>query len=205
MAHLSYKSPLISLLKDIIANMSTHSFNPSNKSPTSTLALPSLHSTSPPSIPVLNPEYFKPAINNMATLAEGIHTSLFKEMCTNPNLQPPPLSSYTALQAIKELFDISFTLVTNITKGLAVILNKHNQEHFAEKTCLEDCICGMEDKVKHYENTFSILPEGYIENNDHYPSLTIPISNGLFQPAKWIKQLDSGKVAMLAVDNGPNS
>lgn len=63
----------------------------------------------------------------------------------------------------------------------------------------------MEDRIEHFKAMFVHPPKGYIENNDHYPSLTIPISNRLFQPAKWIKQLDSGQVAMLSAQDGLNT
>jgi len=186
--------------------MSTSSINYSNKSPASTPALLSSQASTPPAIQISNAEYFHTTILTAAEPIEGYLPGLLDEMHNNTNFVPPPLSPCTALTALEGSIDkISFTLVSNIAKGLAATINKRNKEHYTKQLHIQDCVHGMEEKIQHYEDTFTIPPEGYIENNDHYPSLTIPIGNGLFQPAKWIKQLNSGRVAMLASDDGSKS
>ena len=41
-------------------------------------------------------------------------------------------------------------------------------------------------------------PDGYVENDDsRAPNLNIPVQDGYFQPAHWVKQLDNGQVAAL--------
>ena len=141
----------------------------------------------------------------MVTTGEEFRNNLFENMRSNPAFQPPPLSPRTALQIVEGPHDVGLTLVANIAKGLAATLERHDQAYSEEKDRLQDCIRGLEDKVEHYEATFVHPPEGYIENNDHYPSLTIPVGHGLFRPAKWIKQLNSGRVAMLSAQDGPNT
>lgn len=185
--------------------MSTYSFDPSNQSSVSTPATSTSCSNTPPSVQIPNPEYFAPAINNMATTGQQAHAALFKNMRTNSTFQPPPLSPHTALQIIEGPYDISFILVTNIAKGLAATVDQHDQMHSAEKQCLKECLRGMGDKIEHYKAMFNYPPDGYIENNNQYPSLTIPIGNRLFRSAKWIKQLNSRRVAMLSTQDRPNT
>jgi len=157
-------------------------------------------------MPIPNPEYFIPNVIVAPTSSETHRATIFEEMHTNPAYQPPPLSPWMILQALTNHPDeIGFIFVANIAKGLAATIEQHDQTHHLEKQQLQDHIRGMEDKIEHYENTFTHPPEGYVENNEHYPSLTIPIGNGLFWPAKWVKQLDSGQVAMLSTQDGPTS
>ena len=182
--------------------MSTYSFDLSNQSSATTPIKPSSHATTPPSVQIPNPEYFAPAV---VTTGEEFRDNLFENMRSNPAFQPPPLSPRTALQIVEGPHDVGLVLVTNIAKGLAATLERCDQAYAEEKDRLQDRIRGLEDKVEHYKATFVHPPEGYVENNDHYPSLTIPVSHGLFRPAKWIKQLDSGRVAMLSAQDGPNT
>jgi hypothetical protein len=111
---------------------------------------------------------------------------------------------------------LSVELTLSLARGLALALEKRTQERTAERAAYEARIASkqatheariqsLEDKVTFYEATFSTPPEGYIENDGHYPSLVIPVGNGSFRPAKWIKQLDSGKVAMFTAEDGPSS
>ena len=53
-------------------------------------------------------------------------------MCTNPTFQPS-LSPHTVLQIIDSPLDVGFTLVTNIAKGLAAMIDQCDQVHLAEE------------------------------------------------------------------------
>jgi len=61
---------------------------------------------------------------------------------------------------------------------------------------LEACLIG-------YINTFSQLPDRYVENS-HLPTFTIPCAGGLSNPAKWVRKLDDGRVAGYTAEDGPH-
>jgi hypothetical protein len=50
---------------------------------------------------------------------------------------------------------------------------------------------GLGERVMGYEQTFERPPEDY-QLNEHYPNIKIPIGNGLWCLAKWIKQGEEG-------------
>jgi len=126
------------------------------------------------------------------------------DMFHNPEWIPQPLSPCTALVALNLIEHPNYTLTTNIARGLAATVKKRLEEHQLEEDHLNSRILGLEDQVEHYEKTFNMPPEGYIENNGYFPSLVIPGPRGLFQPAKWIKKIGQGQVAMLAKGEGPS-
>ena len=60
--------------------------------------------------------------------------------------------------------------------------NCHQQEVAHLQSTLED----LQKQVEFFTNTHEMAPEGYIKNNHHIPTFTIPIpgSNGLSNLAK---------------------
>jgi hypothetical protein len=59
------------------------------------------------------------------------------------------------------------------------------------------CIRELEQTLEGFLPVFD-APDGYVENDDsHAPNLNIPVQDGYFQPAHWVKQLDDGRVAAL--------
>jgi hypothetical protein len=52
----------------------------------------------------------------------------------------------------------------------------------------------LKTKVHHYITTNNIILEGYELNNGHLPTFQIPIDDGYYVPAKWIKLLPDEKV-----------
>ena len=127
-------------------------------------------------------------------------------MLTNPHWVLEPISPNTALVALKlnNQGIPSLTLTANIAKGLAETIKKRNNAYEEEELRLKDCIQGLEDQVLHYEENFNMPLEGYIENQ-YYSDLIIPIGNGIFCPAKWIKLLKEGHIAMYTSDDRPSS
>jgi hypothetical protein len=70
---------------------------------------------------------------------------------------------------------------------------------------LKQQIINLQRKVDNPPSaTNAEAPEGYKENWGQVPNFTIPTEEGLFQPAKYIKQLADGQVAGLGDDCGPN-
>jgi hypothetical protein len=47
-------------------------------------------------------------------------------------------------------------------------------------------------------------PKGYIINDGHIPHFYIPLGDGVFCPAKWVKRLEDGRVAGYHNGQGPN-
>ena len=127
-------------------------------------------------------------------------------MFNDPEWVPQPMSPNTALVALElnEQGIPNFTLTSNIAKGLTETIKRRHNKYEGEELRLKDRIRGLEDCVLHYEENFAMPPEGYIENL-YYPDLVIPIGSGIFCPAKWIKLLEEGHVAIYASDDGPSS
>src|SRR6266436_867156 len=67
----------------------------------------------------------------------------------------------------------------------------------------EETIEFLEAHLVGYIDTFSQLPDGYVENS-RLTTFTIPCGGGLSNPAKWIKKLDDGRVAGYTAEDGPH-
>ncbi len=52
-----------------------------------------------------------------------------------------------------------------------------------------------------YQETFVKAPDGYV-TNDRLPTFTIPLGEGSDVPAKWVKQLDDGRIAGYSEHDG---
>ena len=175
----SFSQSLLQTMSDASANLST------------TLVISAPHS------PVYIPSSLSPL---------PLPIVLQPAMLTNLHWVPEPISPNTALVVLKlnNQGIPSFTLTTNIARGLTETIKTWNDTYEKEELHLKNHIRGLEDCILHYEENFNMPPEGYIKNQ-YYPDLAIPIRNGIFQPAKWIKLLDNGYIAMFASDDGPSS
>jgi len=67
-------------------------------------------------------------------------------------------------------------------------------EHKAAIEKLKENLKFTESCLLDYQETFVKPPDGYVAN-DRLPTFTIPLGEGSDVPAKWIKQLDDGRVA----------
>jgi len=67
-------------------------------------------------------------------------------------------------------------------------------EHKAAIKKLKESLEFAESRLLDYQETFVKAPDGYVAN-DRLPTFTIPLREGSDVPAKWIKQLDDGRVA----------
>src|SRR6266404_5065739 len=68
------------------------------------------------------------------------------------------------------------------------------EEHKAAIEKLEESLEFTESRLLDYQETFVRAPDGYVAN-DRLPTFTIPLGEGSNVPAKWIKQLDDGRIA----------
>jgi hypothetical protein len=69
----------------------------------------------------------------------------------------------------------------------------------------EQRIKDLEKRVGGYEEIFDSIPEGYEENNGRLPNFSIPVAEGMYREAKYIKQLEGGWVAGFTEEDGPHS
>src|SRR6266403_257756 len=66
-------------------------------------------------------------------------------------------------------------------------------EHKAAIDKLEEDLEFTQSWLLDYQETFVKAPDGYVAN-DRLPTFTIPLGEGSDVPAKWIKQLNDGRV-----------
>ena len=100
--------------------------------------------------------------------------------------------------------DLNADILRAITKGLLTTIAQRDAQENIEIRRLKEQIAGLHDRVEHYENIFERAPDGYIENEGRVPHFFIPLGDGVFKPAKWIKKLKDGCVAGFHADQGPN-
>jgi hypothetical protein len=91
--------------------------------------------------------------------------------------------------------DLNANILRAITKGLLATIAQHDAQEASEIHRLNEQIHGLHDCVEHYENIFEQAPDRYIENDGRVPHFYIPLGDGVFKLAKWIKKLEDGKVA----------
>jgi hypothetical protein len=128
-------------------------------------------------------------------------------MLDDPNFIRTPISPHSAaFIAEGDLHHSSTVLLVNIICSLTATIKSREETHKATISSFDDTIARLDEKVKNYEDTFCIPPEGYVENNSHYPTLQICVGKGLYHPTKWIKQLDNYCIAALCnTDVGSSS
>ncbi len=92
-----------------------------------------------------------------------------------------------------------------IINALVETSNSHHQqylrqvrteaaEHKATVDKLEEDLEFAQSHLLDYQETFVKAPDRYVAN-DRLPTFTIPLREGSNIPAKWIKQLDDGRIA----------
>jgi hypothetical protein len=72
------------------------------------------------------------------------------------------------------------------------------------KKTYEDCLHHLKQHVLHYEETFNHAPDGFILNNGQVSNFHIPVGDGLYQEAKWIRLNDNGTVSGYTTEQGLN-
>ena len=108
---------------------------------------------------------------------------------------PAPVSPRTVDSILRNGQDIDAATLQGIAGELVHTIKECELGYHRCQLQYQSRIDELEEKIKHYQDMFEVPPEGYVENNDKIPSFLIPYSNGLFLPAKWVKQLNDGRVA----------
>src|SRR5712672_2585643 len=116
-----------------------------------------------------------------------------------PLLEHPfamPISPQSALVALS-LAEGDENALKSLFQSLITTIQKHTKEVRLTNEAKDAHITELEQTLGGFLPVF-VTPDGYEENDDtHAPNLNIPIQDGYYQPAHWVKQLDDGRVAAL--------
>lgn len=124
------------------------------------------------------------------------------------------MSPHSAAGILQNPEALHATTTTAIANSLLSTCHKRNREYAQDTDEYHRQIQTLEHKVAYLRRDIELgvreppedfvhTPDGYIPNDGQYPGLVVPAGNGLYRPAKWIKQLDDGRVAMLGSAFGP--
>jgi hypothetical protein len=104
--------------------------------------------------------------------------------------------------------------VTNLARGLIRTLKQREREHRAdqeqwsrERNTQGEELEFLRARLVDYRATLPTeeCPDRYVLNRDgRCPGFAIPIQDGMWQPAYWVKQLPDGRVAGLPKEHGPD-
>jgi hypothetical protein len=117
----------------------------------------------------------------------------------------PAVSPCSALAILDSNDDIDPDALRAIAQGLTVTLQQRDAYYTQQRHHNELRIKDLEKRIGGYEEIFDSIPEGYEENNGRLPHLAIPLGNGKFKSAKYIKQLEGGWVVGFTDEDGPHS
>jgi hypothetical protein len=107
-----------------------------------------------------------------------------------------PISPQSALVALS-LADGDEEALKSLSQSLITTIQKHTKEVRQTNDAKDARICELEQTLGGFLPVFE-APDGYVENDDsRAPNLNIPIQDGYYQPAHWVKQLDNGQIAAL--------
>jgi hypothetical protein len=101
------------------------------------------------------------------------------------------LSPQTTLAALDAFSDISVQDIREIARALARTAIDRAEESRRRINSLSEQVQGLGDHLMGYEDTFERASDDF-QLNTNYPNLKIPISDGLWCPAKWIKPGEDG-------------
>ena len=116
----------------------------------------------------------------------------------------PPMSPNTVVTTLAAHPDLNADILRAITKGLLATIAQRDAHENIEIRRLKEQVARLHDRVEHYENIFKRAPDGYIDNEGRVPHFYIPLGNGVFKLARWIKKLEDGRVTGFHADQGPN-
>jgi hypothetical protein len=110
---------------------------------------------------------------------------------------PPPVSvSPSSLDTLlADVPNLDATTLRGILGGAIGTIRQVQEAHARETVRLRGQIETLERRVEHYEITYPDCPEGYEANTGRAPSFYIPGPNKTTILAKWVRQLDDGRVA----------
>ena len=124
-----------------------------------------------------------------------------------PAAQPPisPTSAYNLLQ-----LGMSPGSLRKIALGLLTNIKQREREVAAYDTARNKHVTWLERELRRTQQEAPSTPhippqEDFILNTDQAPGFFIPVEEGMWQPAYWVKQLPDGRCAGLLKDDGPDA
>jgi hypothetical protein len=122
--------------------------------------------------------------------------------CNSP--APIALSPRTIQTTLQTQANINTPLLRSIANGLLQTIADREATTAVATKWYKDRVHHLKQRILHYEDTFNHPPTGYILNNGKIANFHIPVSDGLFQEAKWIRLNDDGTVSGYHSSQGPN-
>ena len=123
-----------------------------------------------------------------------------------PAAQAPisPSSAYNLLQ-----LEMSHASVRKIALGLITNIHQRERDVAAYDEARNERLAYLERQVGRQRSTPPNTPvtapqEDFVLNTDQAPDFFIPVRDGLWQPAYWVKQLPDGRIAGLLKTDGPD-
>jgi hypothetical protein len=117
----------------------------------------------------------------------------------------PAISPRSALAVLDGNSEIDPDALRAIARGLTVTLQQRDAYYAQQRHRNELRIKDLEKRIGGYEEIFDSVPDGYEENNGRLTHLAIPLGDGKYKSAKYIKQLEGGWVAAFTDEDGPHS
>jgi hypothetical protein len=110
---------------------------------------------------------------------------------------PPPVSvSPASLDLLlRDVPNLDVSTLRGILGGAIGTMRQNQEAHDREKMRLRAQVETLERRIEHYEIQHPECPQGYENNVGRAPSFYIPGLNRTTVLAKWVKQLDDGRVA----------
>jgi hypothetical protein len=117
---------------------------------------------------------------------------------------PMPLSPRTVRTTLDANSNIDNTMLRTIANGLLQTIADREASVSVATKRYEDRLHHLEQKVLHYEETYNHPPAGYELNAGKVANFQIPVGDGLYQEAKWVRLNDDGTVSGYHSTQGPN-
>jgi hypothetical protein len=117
---------------------------------------------------------------------------------------PMPLSPRTVCTTLQASSNIDNAMLRTIANGLLQTIADREASTSVATKHYEDRLHHLEQKILHYEETYNHPPEGYELNVGKVTNFQIPVGEGLYQEAKWIRLNDDGTVSGYHSAQGPN-
>jgi hypothetical protein len=115
-----------------------------------------------------------------------------------------PLSPRTIRSTLNANSNIDNVMLRTIANGLLQTIADREASISVATKRYGDRLHHLEQKVLHYKETFNHPPPGYEVNNGKVANFQIPVGNGLYQEAKWVRLNDDGTVSGYHSTQGPN-
>ena len=122
-----------------------------------------------------------------------------------PILHIDPVSPTSAANIIQG-FNINDPIrLCSLAESLIHTIKQRDRIYHQEQDEYAETITDLHQRLERFQKeAWKEIPLGY-EENECFPGLTIGNSNGVHQPAKWIKLLDNCMVSAFTEDDGPGS